>query len=326
MKPTKNDKGIQIRRKLKAIVFGLRYFIYHYARYVRNSNCDYYSDENSFLAVMIANYHTIEKSLTMPDFEPGHGRERVMAVCGDLVKYRSLGFSTNNIQYISALQVVDEYRRVHDQYGVDLGVDLNMAIDQALADQSFDSFDQPTSTALDFFSDLDFDTFARSRHSIRAFLNKSIPMEVIEDCVDVAHTTPTACNRQPNRTYVVSDKKDISTIVKWQGGGRGFAENADKLLVITSSVHVFSSSEVFEAFKSGGMYTMNLLYALHGKKIGACTLEWSERLNKDRQLREFLHIPDAEEIIMLIAIGYPLEQFRYVASKRNEVNQSIVIL
>ena len=326
MRMTKNDRGIQVRRRLKALWYAFRYFGRHYARYVRNCNCDYYSDEDSFLSVMISNYHTIEKSLTMPDFEPGHGKERVLIVCGDLVKYRELGFNTQNIQYISALQAIDEYRRVHESVGVSLGAELEQAIAEALKGQVFDTYNQPSVTNAEFFPEIDFSTFAYSRHSVRAFSNKNIPLSVIEECVSIARTTPTACNRQPNKTYVVSNKKMIERIARLQGGGRGFVEKANKLLVVTSNVHVFGNTEICEAFKSGGMYTMNLLYALHSKKIGACTLEWNERIPEDGALRTLIGASDAEEIIMVIAAGYPLDEFRYVTSKRNEIEKSIQIV
>ena len=326
MRVTKNDKGIQFRRRLKAIWFGLRYFCRHYLRYVRNCNCDYYTDEDSFLSVMIANYHTIEKCLVMPNFELGHGKERVLVVCGDLVKYRELGFDTNNVQYISALQAVDEYRRVHEDAHVDLGPELNNAIHLALDGQQFQTFDQPSVKAVNFFSSMDFESFAKSRHSVRAFSDKEISISVIQECVDIARTTPTACNRQPNKTYVICNRKLIEQIVRLQGGGRGFAENANKLLVVTSSVHVFGNNEICEAFKSGGMYTMNLLYALHGKKIGACTLEWNERIEVDQKIRQLLHISDAEEVTMIVAIGYPLEDFRYVMSHRNDLEKSMIVI
>ena len=146
MKQTNNDLGIQIRRKIKAVVNGAKFFGHHYMRFVRNCNCNYYMNEDSFLSIITANYHTIEKSLAMPDFEPGHGKERVLVVCGDLVKYRELGFNTDNIQYISALQAVDEYRRVHEDARVDLGKELNEAIQDALKDQKFQSYNQPSTT------------------------------------------------------------------------------------------------------------------------------------------------------------------------------------
>ena len=115
-------------------------------------------------------------------------------------------------------------------------------------------------------------------------------------------------------------------IITWQGGGRGFAENANKLFVVTTAVEAFGNGEYNEAFKVGGMHAMNLLYALHAYQIGACALNWKGEKNTDDKLRALLYIPDNEEIIIVIAAGYPPEEFTYVTSGRNKVDESLVIV
>ena len=127
--------------------------------------------------------------------------------------------------------------------------------------------------------------------------------------------------------FFISGRKDlIDKIIKIQGGGRGFADKADKLLIITSRVDVFNVNEINEAFKSGGMYVMNLLYALHYRKIGACPLEWGENPKNDKALRKLVNIPDNEEVIMVISIGYPTDEFKYVTSVRNSIDESYIII
>jgi nitroreductase len=160
--------------------------------------------------------------------------------------------------------------------------------------------------------------------AIRIECNREL--DVLKDCVDIARTTPTACNRQPNKTYIITQKELISKIVNVQGGGRGFAEYANKILIVTSSVSVFNNNEVFEALKSGGMYAMNLLYALHSKRIGVCPLLWGEDIKKDNYLRKLINIPDNEEIIIIYACGYPTSEFKYVTSVRNDLEKSMVVV
>lgn len=328
MNQSKNDKGIQIRRKLKSIYYGFKTMWRHYSRFVRNANYDYYASKESFLPIIVANYHVIEKSLAMPCFEFGRGKERVMVVCGDLLKYRELDFDLDNIQYISALQAVDEYNRIHKDAEYKLDNTLQLAIDKVLEGVDIPNHNQPNTTFDEFFtySDASFENFARSRHSCRSYSDKDIPISEIEACVDLARTTPTPCNRQPNKTYVVTNKEMIERITHIQGGGHGFADKASKLLVITSRINVFSYVEMNEAFKSGGMYTMNLLYTLHHRRIGACPLEWGEHPHKDKLLRQLVGIPDNEEIIMLISVGYPIDEFKYVSSERDDVKDSMVVI
>ena len=325
---SKNDRGIQIRRRIKAVYYGLRYMLRHTMRFVRNVNANYFASQDNFMPILIANYHVIEKCLAMPNFELGHAKERVQLVCADLLTYKQLGFDCDHIQYKCAVQSVHEYNIIHKQANYTLPSTLQQLIDKVLADAFVEPFDQVEVKKDEFFaySNADFEQFARSRHSCRAYSDKDIPLEEISASVDLARTTPTACNRQPNKTYVITQPELIKQIVAIQGGGRGFAENANKLLIVTSNVTVFSTNEVQEVMKAGGMYAMNLLYALHYHKIGVCPLLWGENIEKDKKLRELVNIPDNEEIVIVYSCGYPLDTFKYVRSERNNLNESLIII
>lgn len=328
MKQTKNDKGIQIRRRIKAFFgrwIGLRH---SWWRFVKNANCDYYESQPRFIYVLTSNYHVIEKCLAMPNFEPGHGKERVEIVVGDLFKYRELGFDLNHPQYIAAMQAVQEYNLVHKKWGYKLPVGLQGDLDRLLDGVAIPEHRQPKVSIKEFYSHLNgpFEEFAKSRHSVRAYSDKDISADTIKAVVDIARTTPTSCNRQPNKTYVVCDKNIIKQIITWQGGGRGFAENSNKLFIVTTAVEAFGYDEYNEVFKVGGMYAMNLLYALHAYQIGACALNWKGEKKTDGMLRALLHIPDNEEIIIVIAAGYPPNEFKYVQSERNSLEDSLILV
>ena len=327
MRGSKNDNGIKIRRRIKAFYYGLRHSVRYAIRYARNVNSDYYASEENFLPILISNYHVIEKCLAMPNFELGHAKERVSVVCCDLLKWRDLGFNLKHVQIVAAIQSVKEYNNLHKKANYQLGSALQNLINEVIELQYVNEHLQPTVKSEEFFekSNGAFNEFAKSRHSCRAYSDKDIPLDVLRDCVDIARTTPTACNRQPNKTYLVTKPELISEITRIQGGGRGFAEKSNKLIIITSSLTVFNTNEIFEAIKSGGMYTMNILYALHYHKIGACPLLWGEDKKKDKKLRKLLDIPDNEKIIMVISCGYPLDEFKYVTSVRNPVEDSLVV-
>lgn len=325
---SKNDKGIQIRRKLKAVYYGLRYMLRHTFRYIRNINANYYASQENFMPILIANYHVIEKCLAMPNFELGHAKERVQVVCADLITYKQLGFDCKHIQYQCAIQSVQEYDIIHKQANYALPSTLQQLIDKVLVESTIEQYHQVEVKRAEFFanSHADFEQFAKSRHSCRAYSTENIPLEEISACIDLARTTPTACNRQPNKTYVITQPELIKQIIEIQGGGRGFADNTNKLLIVTSNVTVFNTNEIQEAMKAGGMYAMNLLYALHYHKIGVCPLLWGENVEKDKKLRELVNIPDYEEIIIVYSCGYPLDIFKYVRSERNSLNESLIII
>lgn len=327
MKQTKNNKSIQVRRRIKAFIGRWRGLRQSWWRYVCNANCNYYASQSRFLYILISNYHVIEKCLAMPNFEPGHAQDRVRVVIGDLFKYRELGFDLKHPQYIAALQAVKEYSDVHNKLGYTLPSDLQKDINLLLKVE-IPEHQQPLVTNEQFFSYLQgtFHDFAHSRHSVRAYADEEIPDEIMSLVVDLARTTPTGCNRQPNKTYVVCSPSKIKQIVDWQGGGRGFAENANRLLIVTSAVDAFGFNEYNEVWKAGGMYVMNLLYALHAHKIGACPLMWNGKREQDKNLRKLLNIPNNEEIIMIVSAGYPQREFQYVTSVRNPLSESLIFI
>ena len=135
--------------------------------------------------------------------------------------------------------------------------------------------------------------------------------------MDLCNNTPTPCNRQPNNVYVVDNKDLMTKILGMQGGTRGFGHLANKLLIITSNVTVYSGiREAFEAAKSGGMYAMNLLYSLHYHGIGACTLEWGLMTKEEKFIRKAVNIPNNEELVLMILCGYPSDSFKLANSHR----------
>ena len=328
MLTSKNDRGIQIRRRIKYLIFGFRSSIRHLLRFVKYGMCNYYESQQYFLTHIILMYHVMEKNLAMPNFEPGHGSNNLKTLIGDLIKYSELGYDVKHPQFISAVQSVFEYEKVHNALKYKLGDDICEDIYVLHSIVNVSEHEQPLISSRSFFSksSSDFENFSQSRHSVRAFSDKSIPDEILKKVVFLSNTTPTPCNRQPNKVYAVRNKKIIKKIVEIQGGGRGFAEKADVILIITSAVSSFMALEMNEVWKTAGMYAMNMLYALHYYKIGACPLEWNERVKEDNLLRKMIDIPNDEEVVMLIAIGYPLDEFKYVTSTRNSYLDSFFVV
>ena len=152
---SKNDKGIQQRRKIKAIGFSLRYMWRHSWRFIRNVNADYFASQENFMPILIANYHVIEKCLAMPNFEAGHGKERVQLVCADLLTYRQLGFDCSHVQYKCAMQAVQEYDIVHKNAKYALPAPLQQLIDCLLKESPIESHEQQQVNRDEFFAHSD---------------------------------------------------------------------------------------------------------------------------------------------------------------------------
>ena len=74
--------------------------------------------------------------------------------------------------------------------------------------------------------------------------------------------------------------------------------------------------ERHDCYTNGGLFVMNLCYALHYHGVAHCILHWSVAPEADRAAHGLLGIPENEAIIQLIACGMPPEEFDVAASPR----------
>lgn len=76
----------------------------------------------------------------------------------------------------------------------------------------------------------------------------------------------------------------------------------------------------------GGIYLMNLLYALHYYDIAACPAHWGMPTTADKKSQKIIGLNDSEKIICLIAIGKPIEEFKTTLSLRRPHNENLNII
>lgn len=176
------------------------------------------------------------------------------------------------------------------------------------------------------FSEEELSSFFRSRHSVRAF-DKSGKIETatIQRAVSLALSSPSVCNRQAWRAHYFEGPQDVSRILKHQSGNRGFGNDASGVFIITADVRLFSGSgERNQRWVDGGIFAMSLVWALHGLGVATCMLNWSKGNNASRLLREEADLDINEDVIVLIAVGRPLDGYRAARSARRSVSDVLI--
>ena len=169
-------------------------------------------------------------------------------------------------------------------------------------------------------SDSSFKNFLKSRYSVRNFYGK-ISIKKILEAIEIAINSPSACNRQPSRVHIIKSKYLKREVLKLQGGNRGFGHLADKVLIVTAELSGYRDvSERNGVFVDGGLFSMNLLNALHYQKIAACPLNWYNSNTNDLKLRQLLSLPKSETVIMMIACGGLPNEVKLAYSKKNNIN------
>lgn len=294
-------------------------YSYDLIRYLKYSNTYNTDSQQKLIGRIIRQYHIIEKGLVMPETRSGFGKELLISLSNDCFFYINR-YNINEPQLKHALGVILEYEAFHVKRNFQLEKEIVLIIEKVKGlNCTIMPCRQEETTMEDYFKHTEsiFPEFSDSRASIRNYDNKDISLKSISASLEIAKTTPSACNRQCWRTYVYTDKSQIDKILLVQGGCRGFGHLTNKLIIIAAETGVFSGvNERNQAYIDGGMYTMNLLYGLHYNKIATCVLNCSNSIEKDRKLREISKIKDSEVFIAMIACGIPPETFRIAISPR----------
>lgn len=171
----------------------------------------------------------------------------------------------------------------------------------------------------------DFKSFANSRHSIRYFTRDEVRIESILEAVEIASKSPSVCNRQSWRVYIICDPNLMNSLLEIHRGSRGI-ENINKLLVVTSDLSTFFGiEERNQPYIDAGIFLMSLVYSLHYMNLGSCILNWSVKHKDDKRIRDLLKINESETIIALVAVGHIPELVKVPVSKRRSTNEIIKI-
>ena len=300
------------RMRTKAKAEARKAFSYDRHLFSKHAGALNENDAGASEAEIIMAYHVLEKGLTMPNSRQGFGKERVKHLINLIESFEKRFGKSSQVEHASG--VVKAYGQ-KNQADIDSFPELKRFLDQH---KSTHAAIEPHVTKQEFFANKDapFPLFASSRHMVRHFA-KPIPPELLMKAVQIASSAPSACNRQPARVHIIADKQAKEKILALQGGSRGFGTSADKLLMITASLKSIRWGwERHDPYTNGGIFAMNLCYALHYCGIAHCILHWSVSPSVDRQARSLLGIPSHEAIVLMIACALPPDEFDIAASPR----------
>ena len=322
-----------------------RAFRYDKAQFMANAGALHLDRTAAARAEIVMGYHVLEKGLTMPRRRLGFGKGAVVHLINLIETFERKFESTlanpplpspsspltspnqtltgpnstlSDPQVRHAVGVLRAYRELHRDWPEPMPrLDAFLA-----AHADVPPAYEPHVRRSDFFAakDAPFPQFAASRHVCRHFAG-SVPRETIKSAVALALTAPSACNRQHARVHVVDDPALRDRLFAAQGGTRGFGQDADKVLMVTADLSsVRWGWERHDCYVNGGIFVMNLCYALHYFGVAHCILHWSVSPEVDRAVHEFLGIPSNEAIVQVIACGMPPEEFDVAASPRLAVS------
>jgi len=164
-------------------------------------------------------------------------------------------------------------------------------------------------------------SLAEARRSVRWFLQKPIPREIIDRALLVARQSPTACNRLPYEFRIYDDPALVRKVAKTPFGTIGYADNIPVIAVLVGKLdHYFSARDRHAIYIDSSLAAMGFAYALEAQGVSTCMINWPDFEPLEMKMQKMLGLATSERPIMLIAIGYPDPEGKVAYSQKKSLD------
>lgn len=282
-------------------------------------------DQAQIKYYLTKHYHIVEKGLALPEPRPGFGQPKIIDIIEKAQRYESQ-FGSDELT-ASIRKTLNEYIAFNSAQNFELPVQfknlLSDFIKQGDIGKSGGLKDKTKNTSSTLTLD-EYKSFATGRTSVRNFSDEAVSTDLLYKVVDIAKSAPSVCNRQGWKVHCYSEKDTVNHLLSYQNGNTGFTHTINKLLIVTADVKAFTNYESNQAFIDGGLFSMNLLLAIHAAGLGACCLNTCYPSSKEKEVKTAAAIPDNERLIMMIAVGSLKDKYSVAYSPRNHTDEIYV--
>lgn len=155
-----------------------------------------------------------------------------------------------------------------------------------------------------------FSEIALARRSVRHYRQQLISTDELERVMQLACTSPTACNRQPYRFAVVQGPL-AGQVLGLAGGTSGWSENVRNVCVVIGDLSAYSSdTDRHLIYIDSSLATMQLINAMEMIGIVSCCVNWGHSRTQNEDLAKIVRLDKFEQPIMLVAFGYPTSKVK----------------
>ena len=174
-------------------------------------------------------------------------------------------------------------------------------------------------------SSIDFEEFyklCKQRRSVRWFLDKPVPRELIDKAIMSANQAPSACNRQPFEFRVFDDPEMVKEVVKFPMGTKGYGHSIQVMVVIVGNLDAyFDERDRHVMYIDASLASMSMMFALETMGLSSCSINWPDMEDREQKMESFLKLEKYQRPIMCMGIGYPDPEGLVAFSEKRPINQ-----
>jgi nitroreductase len=144
----------------------------------------------------------------------------------------------------------------------------------------------------------------RNRRTIRKYLQKAVPKEILLKCVDAARLSPSGVNFQPLRYVIVNDQemlKKVFSTLSWAVYLPDYCPSEEEMpqAYIVLLIDKNGRTPVHDA----SIASMSISMVAYDEGLGSCIMASVD----SEKLSELLNVPEGLTIELVVALGYPAE-------------------
>jgi nitroreductase len=166
-----------------------------------------------------------------------------------------------------------------------------------------------------------------NRQSDRSYSDKHVENEKIERIIEAGRMAPSACNAQPWKFIVVTDKvlgAEISEAASAKLLGMNSFVNQAPVLFVIVREKANMSSRIGATIKDKdyslidiGIASQNICLQARAEGLGSCMIGWFD----EKQVKKLLGIPSAKRVELIITLGYPAKETR--EKRRKPISETV---
>ena len=170
---------------------------------------------------------------------------------------------------------------------------------------------------------MEFKEVIEKRYSCKKYSDKKVEKEALEAILNAGRVAPTARNAQEQRVYVIESKEALAKIDEVTPCRYG----APTVLVVAfDKEHVFTypGGQRDSGIEDASIVATHMILAAADEGVDSC---WVNNFNPE-VLEKSLGLPENEEILMIMDLGYALEGAGPLPNhiKRKDLTETITYL
>ena len=170
---------------------------------------------------------------------------------------------------------------------------------------------------------MEFSEVIKNRYSCKKFDGRPVDKELLDQILEAGRLAPTAKNLQEQHIYVIQSEENLSKIDKVTPCRYGAATVA-VVAFDKNNVFVYPGGKRDSGGEDAAIVATHMMLAAANAGVDSC---WVNFFDPDAASKE-LGLPDNEEILMLLVLGYKAEGTKPVPphSQRKELSETVTYL